>query len=281
MRPIVEDEVIPINVPPERMRPRGIHKDLTDSEAHLVSWMYAPDVITAIDAVLAAGERTFGEVFNFAHTEETSVRDTADMVQQVYSGDDTARAKVDTTAEGALPYVDSGRVDTSKAMEVLGWRPTSMREGIKMTLAWYLENEAHQEYHLQFSQVTTPAEMRLVRFENRWSNEAHVYWLKPDDGEAVSYLVLQAGEYDIVNSFVGHSFEVRRGGHFSKLKNHYTVLKDPDVPGKRGKGTTTFLIGDVIAEKKEEVAAQEEEDEYEDEYEDGEDDEEDEGHSEL
>jgi hypothetical protein len=130
---------------------------------------------------------------------------------------------------GELPYVDFGRIDPSKAIDRLNWQPTSLREGIEQTLAWYFDDEENQHYHEHFNGLEHQEDSeRQVTFKNHWTTHAaHVYWVD-EEGSTILNAVIEPAESVVVGTYVGHTFEIwRAGGKRHKLE--HTVGDDGNV----------------------------------------------------
>ena len=104
-------------------------------------YIFSEDLVEAI--ILSARKSDVGgEVFQIATNRETTVKELVEQllivlrefgIQQVEIRHSDARA-------GDMPRNYS---DTSKAREILGWVPnTSLKEGLKTTVKWFLEQES-------------------------------------------------------------------------------------------------------------------------------------------
>ena len=105
-------------------------------------WLYVEDHCKAIDAIIHDGK--VGEVYNIGgHNEMTNI----DIVKLICAELD--RLGRTENAERLITYVTDRKghdlryaIDPTKIHNELGWLPeTKFADGIKKTIAWYLENE--------------------------------------------------------------------------------------------------------------------------------------------
>ena len=120
-------------------------------------WLYVEDHCRAIDMVINGGK--IGEVYNIGGHNE---RENIFIVKSII---DYVREHVDQeVSEALIRYVEDRKghdrrygIDPTKIKNDIGWEPEVMFEdGIKMTIAWYLENQewmsnvtsgSYQEYY--------------------------------------------------------------------------------------------------------------------------------------
>ena len=156
--PVLQREKIGVFLPPARMRPRGDHKDVDDYSSHKMSWVFAPDVVTAVHAVAAAGHAAHGKVLHIAHTEHVSVAELAGVVAaqlNEIAGKPPHKPKyglykamLDERDTAAMPQHDIGPLDVSRALALLdgAWAPTPLAEGVKRSITWFLASAKHRKY---------------------------------------------------------------------------------------------------------------------------------------
>ena len=128
---------------------------LIDGGGQKRCFLYIDD---AIDALVRIIDNKNGcadnEIFNIGHPgNEASISELADMMIDVlgeFKGYETIRSQVKITAQGGQEYYGAGYQDIDtrvpkidKAAKLLGWKPhTDMREGIRKTIEYYLEQQA-------------------------------------------------------------------------------------------------------------------------------------------
>lgn len=104
-------------------------------------WLYVEDHCAAIDMVLHNGR--LGEVYNIGgHNERTNIQIVKTIIR--YLNENVDRS----ITEDLIKYVEDRKghdrrygIDPEKIRQELGWYPkTAFEEGIKMTIAWYLQN---------------------------------------------------------------------------------------------------------------------------------------------
>lgn len=105
-------------------------------------WLYVEDHCAAIDMVLHNGRP--GEVYNIGgHNERTNIQIVKTIIRYLNENVDSS------ITEGLIKFVEDRKghdrrygIDPEKISQELGWYPkTAFEEGIKMTIAWYLQNE--------------------------------------------------------------------------------------------------------------------------------------------
>jgi nucleoside-diphosphate-sugar epimerase len=137
----------------------GAAEHVKDVRTHRISLVYAPDVVRAVMAVLAAGDSVKGEVLHIAQAEAPTILEYYEAVATALSLSDEAAAAAAGSrqqvtveldeAEGLiLPSVDIGPISIEKALRLLGpagWRPTPMAGWLAETVAWNLD-ESNRHY---------------------------------------------------------------------------------------------------------------------------------------
>lgn len=102
-------------------------------------FIYIDDLIQAI-RLSAAVEGIGGNVFQIATNHETAVREMTNMLLPVLSDFGYKNVTVEHS-EPRQGDVNRNFSDTTKALEILGWRnEIYLRTGIKNTVEWFLEN---------------------------------------------------------------------------------------------------------------------------------------------
>ena len=149
---------------PEKLIPLIISNTLAHRELpvygdgkNVRDWLYVEDHCRAIDMVINDGK--IGEVYNIGGHNE---RENIFIVKSII---DYVREHVDQeVSEALIRYVEDRKghdrrygIDPTKIKNDIGWQPEVMFEdGIKMTIAWYLENQewmsnvtsgSYQEYY--------------------------------------------------------------------------------------------------------------------------------------
>ncbi len=102
-----------------------------------------------IDGTLRLGviPEAVGDAFNFASETETKVIDIANMVNEITGN----RNGVEFVARRDWDKIIRRRASIEKARRVLGYEPgTEMKEGIKRTYDWIMENRAQIEGSVRF-----------------------------------------------------------------------------------------------------------------------------------
>ncbi|TLM97623.1 dTDP-glucose 4,6-dehydratase, partial [bacterium] len=103
-------------------------------------WLHVEDHCSAIDLVLQKGR--IGEVYNIGgNNEKTNI----EITKLVLAGLDKPESMIEYVQD-RLGHDRRYAIDSSKIQKELGWVPKiSFEEGIKQTIAWYLENRAWWE----------------------------------------------------------------------------------------------------------------------------------------
>lgn len=120
-------------------------------------WLYVEDHCKAIDMVINAG--TLGEVYNIGgHNEFPNIEIVKSIINHVHENVDPE------VSENLIKYVEDRKghdqrygIDPTKIKNDLGWYPETMfKDGIKLTIQWYLDNKdwmnevtsgAYQDYY--------------------------------------------------------------------------------------------------------------------------------------
>lgn len=132
---------------PEKMIPLMIANALADKPLpvygtgeNVRDWLYVADHCRAIDLILRRGR--VGEVYNIGgHNEKRNI----DVVRLILQAVDKPESLITFVADRKghdLRYA----IDPSKMRRELGWEPeTCFDDGVRRTIAWYLENRAWWE----------------------------------------------------------------------------------------------------------------------------------------
>ncbi|MGN1154092.1 MAG: dTDP-glucose 4,6-dehydratase, partial [Candidatus Gastranaerophilaceae bacterium] len=129
---------------PEKLIPFFISKLLKGEKVpvygdglNVRDWLYVYDHCEAIDEVLHKGK--IGEVYNIGgHNEKTNLEITHLILDAM--GKDESSIKY---VEDRLGHDRRYAISNDKITSELGWRPSvTFEEGIKMTIDWYLNNQA-------------------------------------------------------------------------------------------------------------------------------------------
>ncbi len=135
---------------PEKLIPLIIHNarrleklPIYGDGLNVRDWLYVDDHCKAIDMVMRDGKD--GEAYNVGgHNERTNI----DIVKTIIN---LLHEKVDSRIdESLITYVEDRKghdwryaIDPAKIKRDLGWEPeTAFEDGIKLTIEWYLDNEA-------------------------------------------------------------------------------------------------------------------------------------------
>lgn len=100
-------------------------------------WLYVYDHCAAIDTVLHEGK--VGEVYNIGgHNEKTNMEITKIILSAMGKDESSIRY-----VEDRLGHDKRYAIDNTKIQTELGWKPSLIfEEGIKLTIDWYLNNQA-------------------------------------------------------------------------------------------------------------------------------------------
>jgi dTDP-glucose 4,6-dehydratase len=100
-------------------------------------WLYVYDHCSAIDAVLHKSK--VGEIYNIGGNNEKANIEITKLLISELGKDETSISYV----EDRLGHDRRYAIDSSKIQKKLGWSPSvTFEEGIKLTINWYLENQA-------------------------------------------------------------------------------------------------------------------------------------------
>ncbi len=106
---------------------------------------YFTYVDDAIDAMLELTKRNINnDVFNIGSDKETSVKELAQIIVKKYGKKSVISDQVDSAKflGESFEDIERGVPDVSKIRQKIGWKSTtSLEDGIKETVKWYLENE--------------------------------------------------------------------------------------------------------------------------------------------
>lgn len=129
---------------PEKLIPLMISRTLTDqtlpvygSGENIRDWLYVEDHCAAIDLVMRRGKE--GEVYNVGgHNERTNLEVVRTILHELGKPESLIRYVADRPGHDRRYAIDPAKIHSE-----LGWLPqTKFDEGIKKTIAWYLNNEA-------------------------------------------------------------------------------------------------------------------------------------------
>ena len=127
---------------PEKLIPLMIINALNNKKlpvygvgANVRDWLYVEDHCAAIDLILRKGK--VGEVYNIGgHNERTNLEVVKTILKILGKGEDLIEFVTDRKGHD-LRYA----IDPTKIENELGWTPqTKFDDGIKKTVAWYLDN---------------------------------------------------------------------------------------------------------------------------------------------
>jgi UDP-glucose 4-epimerase len=97
------------------------------------SFCYIEDAVEAMRLVMVS-KKTDGETYHIGTTEETVIKDLAEMLFDV-GGWHPKKLEIHDSPEGS---VKRRLADVSKIKQAVGWEAkTSLKDGLKSTLAWY------------------------------------------------------------------------------------------------------------------------------------------------
>ena len=127
---------------PEKLIPLIIANALNDKELpvygkgeNVRDWLYVEDHCIAIDLIIRKG--TLGEVYNIGgHNEKTNLEVVKTVLAQLHKSEDLITYVTDRPGHDRRYAIDPTKIHNE-----LGWLPaTPFDEGIKKTIAWYLDN---------------------------------------------------------------------------------------------------------------------------------------------
>ena len=132
---------------PEKLIPLMIANALHDKPLpvygkgeNVRDWLYVEDHCSAIDLIVRKG--TVGEVYNIGgHNEKTNLEVVKNIIHELGKSENLIHYVTDR-----LGHDQRYAIDPTKIHAELGWEPTTkFAEGIKKTIAWYLENRTWWE----------------------------------------------------------------------------------------------------------------------------------------
>jgi len=132
---------------PEKLIPLIISRALNDEKLpvygtgeNVRDWLYVTDHCEAIDLIIHSGR--IGEVYNIGgHNERTNLEVVKTILREL-DKPETLITYVKDRAGHDMRYA----IDPTKIKNELGWEPTTtFDEGIKKTVAWYLDNKSWWE----------------------------------------------------------------------------------------------------------------------------------------
>ena len=129
---------------PEKMIPLMINNALNNKKLPIYGdglqvrdWLLVQDHCTAIWKVLTQGKDN--EVYNIGGNNEKTNLEVVKLILEQLGKDESLIEHVTDRAGHDRRYA----IDSSKIMRELGWKPSvTFEEGIKQTIAWYLENSS-------------------------------------------------------------------------------------------------------------------------------------------
>lgn len=129
---------------PEKFLPLMIHNarqgkplPIYGDGLYVRDWLFARDHCRAIDLVLRRGRS--GEVYNIGGNNEWKNIDVARLILRECGRPESLLAFVKDRPGHDRRYA----IDAGKISRELGWRPeTNVEEGLRLTIRWYLDNEA-------------------------------------------------------------------------------------------------------------------------------------------
>lgn len=132
---------------PEKLIPLMIINALHDKKLpvygkgiNVRDWLYVEDHCAAIDLIIRRG--TVGEVYNIGgHNERKNIDVVKTILKILGKGEDLIEFVTDRKG-----HDQRYAIDPTKIFKELGWTPqTNFDDGIKKTVAWYLDNRAWWE----------------------------------------------------------------------------------------------------------------------------------------
>lgn len=129
---------------PEKLIPLMIANALRDKALPVYSkgenvrdWLYVKDHCIAIDLIVRKG--TVGEVYNIGgHNEKTNLEVIKTILKELGKSEELITFVADRPGHDRRYAIDPEKINRE-----LGWEPVTMfEEGIKMTIKWYLDNQA-------------------------------------------------------------------------------------------------------------------------------------------
>lgn len=132
---------------PEKLIPLMIINALSDKKLpvygtgeNVRDWLYVEDHCSAIDLIIRKGK--VGEVYNIGgHNEKTNLEVVKTILQILGKSEDLIEFVTDRKGHDRRYAIDPTKIENE-----LGWTPkTKFADGIKKTVAWYLENRSWWE----------------------------------------------------------------------------------------------------------------------------------------
>jgi len=106
------------------------------SSANRREWLYVTDHCRAIDRILRAGR--IGELYNIGSGVEQSVEQITDLILALLGKPESLKTYVPDRPGHDRRYL----LNSSKIRKELGWEPeVPFAEGMRQTVAWYVDNE--------------------------------------------------------------------------------------------------------------------------------------------
>ena len=127
---------------PEKLIPLMIANALNDKKLpvygkgeNVRDWLYVEDHCSAIDLIIRKGK--IGEVYNIGgHNERTNLEVVKTIIKELGKSEDLIEFVTDRPGHDRRYAIDPTKIHNE-----LGWLPaTPFDEGIKKTIAWYLDN---------------------------------------------------------------------------------------------------------------------------------------------
>jgi dTDP-glucose 4,6-dehydratase len=129
---------------PEKLIPLIITRALADEKVpvygkgeNIRDWLYAEDHCVAIDLIIHRGKG--GELYNVGgHNERTNLEVVKTILKELGKSEELISYVGDRPGHDRRYAIDPTKITTE-----LGWKPNvKFDEGIKLTVQWYLQNEA-------------------------------------------------------------------------------------------------------------------------------------------
>ena len=126
---------------PEKLIPKAIIRTKMDKEIPIYGtgknvrdWIYVLDHCEAINLILEKGER--GEIYNISSGEERTNLEVVSEILKIMEKPDLVEFVEDRPGHDIRYSLDSSNIRR------LGWKPKhGLKEGLKETVKWYLDNE--------------------------------------------------------------------------------------------------------------------------------------------
>ena len=133
---------------PEKLIPLSIANALNDKPLpvygkgeNVRDWLYVEDHCSAVDRIIREGRE--GEVYNIGgHNERTNLQVVKTILRELGKPESLIRFVKDRPGHDRRYAIDPTKIERE-----LGWRPaTRFEDGIKRTVAWYLQNRPWWEH---------------------------------------------------------------------------------------------------------------------------------------